>query len=434
MSAAAQAQGERPPRKNLSLLKASADLRTESRLWFDRLRREVFEQGKPYVIASPNTANEVFEALDLPFMTDVWYSALVAARRQSKYYSDYLAGLGFHDGLSRYGSLATAVLFDESNPDKPWGGLSQPAMVVGTGGRAGAILAERYQIPFINVESPAQKRLNANWWEMSRWQWEDFEGSDRIDMMVAQMKELVTAAEQVAGKKMDYDRLQQVLDKVNEQEEYLDKVRDLVCAAPKMPLRMTETMNQTVGINWHRGTDWAVGRAKAFYEEVKQRVENHQWVVPGEKYRMGYSGTFPSQALEFFSKFEESHGAVWVRSNYLGFVADIYPRYGGRDPLRALAARVATHSAHMHQPPAGAAWQLWDYQRHRVVAGLQLTTWPGGKYHKNVLEANGIPMQWFGGDPVDANKWDEDRLTREVAQFLETRVEQAYRERRAQYA
>src|SRR5690606_37888978 len=110
-------------------LQVSHSLRAHQKEWFAQLRQEVFEEGRPFAVSGALIPHEIFEALDLPFITDVWYSGLVAAKRQSGYYSKFLDSQGYHEGLSRYGALTLAVLLDEENPDKPWGGLPKPALV-----------------------------------------------------------------------------------------------------------------------------------------------------------------------------------------------------------------------------------------------------------------------------------------------------------------
>src|ERR687884_1944665 len=126
---AEQREASRRRHEALTQLEVSRTLRAYQRQWFAQLREQVFEQGRPYAIGGALVPHEIFEALDLPFMTDVWYSGLVAARRQSAYYSNFLASQGFHEGLSRYGALTLAVLLDETNPDKPWGGPPPPSLV-----------------------------------------------------------------------------------------------------------------------------------------------------------------------------------------------------------------------------------------------------------------------------------------------------------------
>ena len=150
-----QREAARQRHEALTQLDVSRTLRAHQREWFSELREQVFEQGRPYVIGGALVPHEIFEALDLPFMTDVWYSGLVAARRQSAYYSTFLAQQGYHEGLSRYGALALAVLLDEDNPDKPWGGLPKPALVVtGAADRAADVLADYSGAKRVALEMP----------------------------------------------------------------------------------------------------------------------------------------------------------------------------------------------------------------------------------------------------------------------------------------
>ncbi len=409
--------------EELTQLEVTRTLRAYQREWFAGLRETLFNEGRPYAIGGALVPHEIFEALDIPFITDVWYSGLVAARRQSGYYSTYLANQGYHEGLSRYGALSLAVLLDEENPDKPWGGLPKPALVVGSAGdRAGDVMASFSGAIRIALEMPVLDEPYPHWWEMSRWQWESLDRTYRIDVMVEQYRELIAAAEKVAGKRLDMDRLRQIVDRVNQQEEYFDEVRTIIATAPKLPVRLGEVMSQTMGIQWHRGTEWGLNQARAFRDEVKHRADTQQWVCANEQYRLMYVGAGLWQNLDFFTEFEEKYGAVFVRSNYLSIASDGYLRYGTRDPLRCLASRYCTISEQMHIPGLGGAWAVWEAQRHRIDGGLALGGWWGQRMVNIALEEAGIPVLEFPVDPVDGNTWDDQKMRTLVSEFIETRL------------
>ena len=59
---------------------------------------------------------------------------------------------------------------------------------------------------------------------------------------------------------------------------------------------------------------------------------------------------------DFYTAFEESHGAVFVWSMYLAFGPDGYIRYGFDDPMAALASRTASFNEYLHNPPWAAEW------------------------------------------------------------------------------
>jgi hypothetical protein len=177
-----------------------------------------------------------------------------------------------------------------------------------------------------------------------------------------------------------------------------------------------------MGIQWHRGSTWALEQAKAFYEEVKARADEERWVCPNERFRFMYVGSGLWQKLDFFSSFEESHGVVFVRSNYLSIASDGYIRCGG-DPLRALASRYSIMALQMWIPPLGGAWAVHEARMHRVDASLNLDRKGRGvPFVTRALEEAGIPVLDIVADPVDANAWDDAKIRGEVEAFIETRL------------
>lgn len=408
--------------EELTQLDVTRSLRAHQREWFASLRRDVNEEGKPFIITGANFPHEISEALDIAAMTDVWYSGLIAAKRESGHYSQVLEDAGFHLGLSRYAALPLAASMDTSERELPWGGFPRPSLVASMPyAPHSELLAKLFDVPHVAMPRPVLPAPQPNWWE-SRWNWEDLEGSDRIDLIVEEFRQLISQLERLAGKRLDPDRLSETFDKANRQLEYFDEVRRQICTAPKLPVRLGEAMSQVMGIQWHRGTDWAVAQAKSFADEIRQRVANEQWVCPGERYRLMYIGAGLWQQLDFFTEFEETHGVVFARSNYLSFACDGYPRYG-RDPLRALAARYATFNDQLHMPPWAGAWAVWEARTHRLSGGVQLDSMGlGQKLISRELEEAGFPVLQFPVDPLDTRTWNEQKMRALVTEFIESRL------------
>lgn len=110
--------------------------------------------------------------------------------------------------------------------------------------------------------------------------------------------------------------LRRLMEGVNRQEECFDEVRELICRAPRTPVRMHEQITNVMAAQWLRGSDWAVGRARAFREEVKERVNNGIAAYSDERLRVG-AGLW--HGTQFYAAFEEEFGAVFVWSMYLAF-------------------------------------------------------------------------------------------------------------------
>ncbi len=55
--------------------------------WFADLRRKVFEERRPYALIQADVPFELFDLLGIPAVSNQWWSALVAAKRQAPAFS-----------------------------------------------------------------------------------------------------------------------------------------------------------------------------------------------------------------------------------------------------------------------------------------------------------------------------------------------------------
>ena len=395
--------------------------------WFQELRRRVFTDGVPYALTNATTPHEIFDAFDMPYVTNEWWSGLVAAKRAAGHYLDILEARGFHGGLPHYGAIALGTLLDGENPDAPWGGLPRPAllcarMVEQGSERQWSLMAEACGAPFVPVEVPGSSVLYPRWWEIARHAWEDVFETHRIDRVVGCFRDLVRECERITGSRFDEDRLRGILARVFEQEELFDDVRRIICEAPRLPVRLSEQLTNVMTAQWHRGSDWAVAHARRFRDEVRDRAEAGVAAFPGERFRLGWVGVGLWQNTDFYRAFEESHGAVFVRSMYLSIAPDGYLRYGLQDPLRSLAGRYASFNETLHVAPWLPEWTVADCRHHRCDAAVIANLGSAVKFTAEALEAAGIPALVLDIDAVDTRSWDESAVRGAVREFLERRL------------
>ena len=186
------------------------------------------------------------------------------------------------------------------------------------------------------------------------------------------LERLVERLEAISGRRLDRDALRERLELVNQQEEIFDAVRRLIAAAPECPVRMTEQITNVMATQWVRGSDWALAHARAFHDEVKQRVDAGVAACPGERARLMWVGAGLWHDTDFYTAFEASHRAVFVWSMYLAFGPDGYIRYGLDDPMAALASRTASFNEYLHNPPWAAEWIVHQAREHRIDGALVL--------------------------------------------------------------
>jgi benzoyl-CoA reductase subunit B len=397
--------------------------------WFASLRRRVFESGAPYAIAQADLPFELFQVMDIPMVSNQWWAAVLASRKLAPYYLDKLNEAGFHEGLCRYCSLSMASTFLGEPEKAPWGGLPRPALLAARltcdcVQRVFEIWAKHFNVELVLLDAPAATHLPPRWWEYSRYSWRDLYEEHRLQFMVRQFERLIGVLEGISHKRFDVDRLRTLMEQVNRQEEYFGQAGEAIRDAPRTPVRMQEQITNVMAAQWQRGSDWAVSHAQAFRDEVLHRVQQGIAAFPGERLRLMWVGAGLWYDLDFYTAFEESHGAVFVWSMYLAFGSDGYIRYGLEDPLLALASRTVSMNEQLHNPPWANEWIVEQAKSHRIDAAFVLTplgTRPsatGTRFIEIALEEAGVRVFSIHADMVDSRLWDPAKMRRDASTFL----------------
>jgi hypothetical protein len=406
-------------------LKCAAEIRAHQKGWFAGLRRRVVDEGEPYALVPAVAPHEIFEAFDMLYVCNEWWSGITAARRLSAHYFDLLNAHGYHRGLPGYAALSLATALEGDSPNQPMGGLPKPAFVLYQGQEGPAArwegVAEAFGCPaVIATLNPDPARIQHRWWDVSKRMWEDLYDTQRINCVVEGYRQVIAACERATGRKFDIDKLREVMARANAQEEAFDEVRNLIATAPKTPVSLADELAIVMTIQWHRGSQWALDAARIYRDEIKERVAAGAAICPNESIRLAWGGVGLWQNVHFYRAFEQSHGAVFVRSLYMSIAVDGYIRYGLRDPLRALASRYAGLTQEFSQPPASTEWFIHDARHYRCDGAVILPD--DTKFMSIALEKAGIPTMVLHVDAVDGRSWDNDRILGEVGDFIAKRV------------
>ena len=316
----------------------------------------------------------------------------------------------------------------------PWGGLPRPTICITrlTGdvqNKIFSLLADNYGADLYTMENTVARTAPLNWYELAADRWEEMYDTDRIDLAVEELKELIRWLEMKTGRLFDINKLQRVMDLVNEQEGYYKKIRDLIASCHPVPVTVVDTINAVMQAQWQRGTQWAVDHARGLYEEIRALADRGEAAVPGEKLRMMWLGRGMWQDFAFYQRFEEKYGAVFMWSMYLAMGADAYIRnHVEQDPLRALAARFIGMEDFLHMPPWNSSWFLQQAKQNDIdgvvymIPDNDIQAVEGSYFIKKNLEEAGIPVLAFHADPVNPKKWNAETMTGLVEEFIEQRV------------
>jgi hypothetical protein len=393
--ARARPAAEERPRAR-KLLSCAAGFSDYQRAWYAGIRARV-AAGEPFAVVNADAPQEILRALDVPFVVNQWWASIVAAKGGTARYRQALADAGLPPDRESYNSQGLAECFLDG--DLPWGGLPRPGILQAVRGEdAVAGIFEEWaaltgaQLTLFDRTVESRQEFPVDWWDVLPHGWEEALEPERLDLMAGQLAASIPRLEARTGRTLDPGRLRQVLDLVNEQEEWYRRTRDLIARTRPAPVSIVDTIPATMIPQWHRGTPWGRDAARAFHDEVAARAAAGQAACAGERLRLMWAGRGLWQHMWLYQAFERSHGAVFVWSMYLGLAADGYLRYmrPGQDPVRALASRFVTVGDELRMPAWAAAWHAEEARRHGVDAVVAIDDAEPAVLA--ALEARGLPV------------------------------------------
>jgi benzoyl-CoA reductase/2-hydroxyglutaryl-CoA dehydratase subunit BcrC/BadD/HgdB len=419
-------QGER----SVKQLKSSFEAAAYQKEWFKKVREKVSE-GESFAIGQADTPHEIFLAMDIPLVIVQWWSAIIAAKRLSPYYFDLMNERGYQRNLCRYCCLPLACTMDHNPERAPWGGLPKPTVLVAdltcdALSKIFELWAREYDCYFFPFEHTASVTSYHLWWERVRHYWPEIIEPHRLDLRVEELKALIRFLELTTRKVFSHAKFMEVMELINEQEEYFRKTRDLIAKTVPCPVSVPDQIASTMIPQWHRGTTWGLNQAKMFYEDVKGRVDRGEAACQNEKLRLMWIGAGLWHNTAFYQHFEDKYGAVFVCSIYLSIAADGYARDVLDDPLRALASRHVVGPV-LYGSIRDPDWLLKEAKLHRVDGAIMIVNTScmrdvGRAFTRVTFEDAGIPLLTIYADVVDAREWDDEKVKSEVSSFIEERL------------
>jgi benzoyl-CoA reductase/2-hydroxyglutaryl-CoA dehydratase subunit BcrC/BadD/HgdB len=384
-------------RRSRKALASTSDFGTWQREWFADVQRRAADG--PFAVVNADAPQEILRAMDIPYVVNQWWASIVAAKQRGRDYAGLLKAADYPTDVENYSAQGIAAALDPDTEGAPWGGLPRPdILAVVPGSDAGSKIFEAWSretgAELFVFERSIDSRwdLPIEWWSDLPERWEQTLETERLDLMTAQLEASIPRLEALTGRKFDPDRFVEVMRLVNEQEDYYRRTRDLIAATRPAPAGIADTMPATMVPQWHRGTTWGRDAAKRFYEEVAQRAADGEAACSDERVRLMWIGRGLWSDMGFYQRWEESHGAVFVWSMYLGLAADGYLRdfEGSTDAMRALAARFVTMGDELRMPTWAGAWHVKEAQLHGVHGAVAIDD--ADPFVLEALERAGVPV------------------------------------------
>ncbi|MXO58434.1 2-hydroxyacyl-CoA dehydratase [Altererythrobacter salegens] len=418
-----------PGIRSRKTLACTAEATAFQKAFGQELKRKVVEEGEPFVIAQADTPHEIFHAMDIPVIANQWWSAYISAKQLSARYFDAMVEAGYPANSCKYCSLGLACTLANDPATAPWGGLPTPTVLVArlTCDCIQHVFGQWAQAmgtDFFPMEAPAWEHKEVHWYTRSNSEWEEVYEEDRIALMMRETEDLIALLERKTGRTLDLGKLTLLMDRINEQEQYLWEAAQAIGEARPCPVSIAEQMPNTMIPQWHRGSDWAVEHARKFRDEVRERVAHGLGASTNEKLRLMWIGAGVWHDPGFYQALEETKGAVFVWSMYLPFAGPQYIREVKGKPMEALASRICSINEVLHLPPWMNGWMTSEAERCGIDAAVMLLppdnrlSQSGNKLTALALEEAGVPVLMIDADMVDAKNWDHDAMVALVADFL----------------
>jgi hypothetical protein len=324
--------------------------------------------------------DEIMRAMDIVPAWGESFAGICAAKRDAEKYLQRAEGENFSRSLCTYATCSLGFdiwreeLGGEMPPNPPWGGIGRPDMILGSG----QLLCDpRYKWPQATRHFLRDVPVHVGGMYYPPWDPAMDHKEQEAFYVRYNTRELhacVRFCEKVTGRKMDWDRLAQIVDLSDRTWNLFIESYELRKAAP-CPMDTRDAMNTMVPISFMLGTRECHDFYRDLKDELTQKIARGEGVVEDEIVPAPWGAGLPSWfALADFDYFH-TKGAVFP-------VETTLPVQRGRRPARFAEDR---------RPPGA----------HRLEMGALLDALVRqGEAARRIDTRGGAPRRIYRGLPV----------------------------------
>jgi benzoyl-CoA reductase/2-hydroxyglutaryl-CoA dehydratase subunit BcrC/BadD/HgdB len=401
------------------------------------------QEGRKVAYAYINDGqDEIMRAMDIVPAWGESFAGICAAKRDAEKYLQKAEGENFSRSLCTYATCTIGFdiwreeLGGETPPNTPWGGIARPDMIIGSSQQ---LCDPRFKWPQATQHYLQDVPVFVGSMYYPPWDPNtDHKDQEKLYVKYAaeELRELVRFCEKHTGKKMDWDRLESIVDLTDRTWDIFIDSYELRKAVPT-PMDTGDAMNTMVPFTFNLGTQEAYDFYVALKNELQQKIDQKKGVAGNEKYRLVWGAGLPSWfALGDFQYFNDK-GAV--------FPAEVTYRNAEKierldlpkssDPLEHIAwrwVRLWTHWYDKAKKRPGSIPKveriidyLNEYQCTGVVfhSAFSCRSWHAGIIQQEqILKKvfNNIPTLIMEGDIVDISSYNEADTHNRIDAFIET--------------
>jgi bcr-type benzoyl-CoA reductase subunit B len=375
--------------------------------------RTAHEHGKHVAYTTAVSPVELFVAHDIIPIYPENHAVACLTKRMGTELSKAMEKKGYTSHLCAY---ARCDLGYRITGESPTGGIPDPDFHLACNAQCFTltkwfeVLSRSYKVPLFVFDTP---------------QWIRDPGARKeiLKYCVRQLRELITALEELTGKKYDYDRLGEVIAHSRDACLLYRKFLDMAAYKPS-PISIFDALIHMAIIVYLRGTPQAVYYYQTLVDEVQEKADKGIGVVENEKFRLYWEN------LPVWFKFRDhfnllkSYGANILTSLYVHDWCHEFDT--SKDPLETLAENyVDAFSNVTLEERAEMALDL--FQRYSLNGSLMFinrsckaVSFAVFELRNIITEKTGIPALIFESDMGDPRFYSETQIRTRIEAYLET--------------
>ena len=319
---------------------------------YNRRALEAKGEGKMVVAHTVMVPNEILYAMDIiPFQLDNAANTMVTSLRNQEEVFGIAKEFGFVPDLCSAHRAQTAMGIKGWYPQVD--AVVWSHQICDNSAKSGGLVAERYGVPSFFLDRPYGA------------------SEEDINYYAAELGEMVSFLEESSGRRMDWDRLLEVLGLAQQMTTLHREINEIKQAVPS-PMA-NRRGSQLSNIGWLMAGTWeGVNYFTKVRDELKDRVNRGVGFIQQEKHRL--LGVFPPPPIKWklLDWMEKEHGAVVV-ADPLNFHWGEWEMDAAK-PLDSSARRyfALPTSRQLHGPAADALLKdvVEDAWKHRVDGAI----------------------------------------------------------------
>lgn len=407
------------------------------REWFGGLSRVSETGGGAAYVFVMGSLVELLRVFDFPLVFPEINSLQTAVRKVSHEFLAKAEDYGYSPDICGYVKADVATQLERGN--HPMGRIPKPSLVVLTNACNTYIkwaeIWERFHgAPVFTLDVPG----NRSGAPPSR-RGEAAYAAD-LAYVEGQVRELIALCERISGKRLDIDRLREVLAAVNDMTESYHKVLEINRRRPAPYNALTDGTLYLGMSNAFRGSPEGSLYFRQLVEELAHKAARGIGAVEKEEFRLAVAGVPCYPIYRRWSEMFSCWGGSFVVSTYMRFASgglNCGFRYDLKRPVESLAEGVflAVRDAmdSMFYPERFLAESIGPYGVDGIVfhpiKSCRTTSTGMADARRTLMERTGIPSLLLESDMMDRRVVSEAQMKNRADAFFE-----ALRARRAQEA